>query len=161
MCNGREPKQFAAIHVPHHAILVPMCGTWDVGPDAFRRVLSALALAVLIGAVAGADWPHVRGPAYDGTSTETGLADAWPAGGPLRLWERTLGQGYSGFVVAEGRLFTQRQSVGGQYLVCLDPNTGETVWEYRYHVAWQPGGAVADGTGWLRGRCHRRATLVD
>ena len=53
-----------------------------------------------------ADWPHLRGPNYDGVSAERGLANAWPAQGPPRLWTRELGQGYSGFIVAEGKLYS-------------------------------------------------------
>src|SRR6185369_10517433 len=56
-----------------------------------------------------ADWPHMRGSNYDGVSAEQGLADSWPLDGPPRLWTRDLGQGHSGFIVADGRIFTQYQ----------------------------------------------------
>lgn len=88
-----------------------------------------------------ADWPHLRGPAYDSVCQETGLAETWPEQGPPLVWSRELGQGYSGFIVAQGKVFTQCQTLGGQYLVCLNADTGQTVWEYRYDWAWQPGGA--------------------
>ncbi len=88
-----------------------------------------------------ADWPHLRGPNYDGRSSATGLADAWPATGPPRLWSRDLGQGYSGFVVAEGRVCTQRQSLGRQSVLCLDTDSGATVWETRIDSAWHAKGA--------------------
>jgi hypothetical protein len=88
-----------------------------------------------------ADWPHVRGPNYDGVSLETGLADAWPVDGPRRLGSYDLGQGHSGIVVGDGRLFTQRQSATGQFLVCLDPATGQLLWETRYARPWQFQGA--------------------
>ena len=88
-----------------------------------------------------ADWPHVRGPGYDGSSADTGLADSWPAGGPPVLWERELGQGYSGFVIADGRAFTQFQSRTGQFVVALDPDTGAEVWRRRVGWPWQPAGA--------------------
>ena len=87
------------------------------------------------------DWPHLRGPNYDGVSAETGLADAWPAQGPPQLWTRELGQGHAGFIVAQGRVYTQRQTLGGQTVLCLDLDTGSTIWETRYDWAWQPGGA--------------------
>src|SRR5580658_9816512 len=102
--------------------------------------LSALCGLLMVVSCARADWPHLRGPDYDGVSHETGLADSWPAAGPPKIWQRELGQGYSGFIVADGKLFTQRQSIGGQYLLCLDPATGHTVWEHRYDWAWQPKG---------------------
>lgn len=70
------------------------------------------------------------------------------------LWRRVLGQGYSSFAVAEGRAYTQYQDLWGQYLVCLDAATGETVWSHRYDVPYEMAGiypgprstpAVSDG----------------
>src|SRR4051812_4191946 len=117
--------------------------------------IAVLLLFALTATRAGAqDWPHLRGPGYDGVSAETGLADGWPAEGPPRLWERELGQGYSGFVVVAGKVYTQRQSVGGQYLLCLDAADGRVLWETRYVVAWQPGGAYPGpyaSPTWYRG----------
>ena len=98
-------------------------------------------LALFLISPVRADWPHLRGPSFDGVSTETGLADAWPARGPPQLWTRELGQGHSGFIVAQGRVYTQRQTLGGQTVLCLDLDTGTTIWETRYDWAWQPGGA--------------------
>jgi outer membrane protein assembly factor BamB len=103
-------------------------------------LIVALALAGSLTAAAG-DWPHARGPAFDGVSDEAGLADAWPPLGPPQVWSRDLGQGFSGVVVAEGRLFTQYQTSAGQFLVCLDPVTGDTLWETRYDRPWQHHGA--------------------
>lgn len=100
-----------------------------------------LVLALLFAGDLRADWPHVRGPAYSGVSDEVGLAESWPAVGPPRLWQRTLGQGHSGMVVGDGRLFTQRQSAAGQYLVCLDAISGDLLWETRYARPWQLHGA--------------------
>lgn len=77
-------------------------------------------------------WPFLRGTNYDGHSSETGLAETWPSEGPPVLWSRPLGQGYSAFVARDDRAYTQYQSLGGQYVVCLDADSGETVWEYRY-----------------------------
>ncbi len=105
------------------------------------HILSCVSSFLWYCVAAHADWPHLRGPTYDGVSTERELADAWPADGPPRLWSRELGQGYSGFIVAQGKLFTQRQTLGGQYLLCLDPDTGATIWETRCDWAWQPKGA--------------------
>ncbi len=88
-------------------------------------------LLILLGLLspARADWPHLRGPHYDGVAHATGLAEAWPEGGPPRLWALELGQGHSGFVVAQGKVFTQRQTLGGQQVLCLDPVSGPVVWE--------------------------------
>ena len=87
-----------------------------------------------------ADWPHLRGPNYDGVSRQTGLVDAWPPGGPPILWTCDLGQGYSGFLVVAGRLYTQFQTRTGMYAICLDAETGAEVWRQRLDWPWQPGG---------------------
>src|SRR5262249_9341238 len=106
-----------------------------------RWLFPAVVVTLFLVASVRADWPHLRGPSFDGRSDETGLADAWPSDGPPRLWSRDLGQGYSGLIAADGKLFTQRQTLAGQYLLCLDPDSGKTVWESRYDWAWQPKGA--------------------
>jgi len=46
-------------------------------------------------------------PNFVGHSPEINLADSWPVGRPPVLWSRELGQGYSGFVAADGRVYTQ------------------------------------------------------
>lgn len=85
-------------------------------------------------------WPFVRGAGYDGHSPEVYLADHWPAAGPPVLWVRELGQGYSAFVAKGTRVYTQAQSLGGQYVYCLHADTGETVWRYRYGAPYQLAG---------------------
>ncbi len=99
----------------------------------------AIFLTLLIAAppVAADDWPHLRGPSCSGVSDETGLADAWPAQGPPVLWHREMGQGFSGFVVADGRAYTQGQWPDGQYVLCLDADTGRRLWRRRYAWPWR------------------------
>ena len=68
------------------------------------RFGAVLLIGWLVMPVAAADWPQWRGPQRDGISRETGLLDAWPAGGPPRIWKaQGLGQGYSAFAIAQGR----------------------------------------------------------
>ncbi len=86
------------------------------------------------------DWPNIRGPSWDGISHETGLIDQWPESGPPVLWTRELGQGYSAFVAWGDRIATQYQSLSGQFVVCLDANTGQTIWEHRYDWPYDPAG---------------------
>ncbi|CAN5154222.1 hypothetical protein BH11PLA2_BH11PLA2_43760 [soil metagenome] len=101
----------------------------------------AVILGLLVArVVSAADWPQVRGPAYDAISKETGLANSWPEAGPPVLWTRELGPGYSAFIVAEGRAFTLFQTSGGMYLIALDVDTGTELWKERIDWPWQPGG---------------------
>lgn len=85
-------------------------------------------------------WPFVRGQNYDGKSPEEHLAEAWPAEGPPVVWTRQLGPGYSAFVSSGNRVYTQYQTLAGQFVVCLDAETGGTIWEYRYDWPFEPGG---------------------
>jgi outer membrane protein assembly factor BamB len=87
-----------------------------------------VALAAVLAGTAAADWPQFLGPNRDGASAETGLAATWPADGPKRVWERPAGAGFSGPVVAGGRVVVF-QRVGGEEVVeCLEAATGQPVW---------------------------------
>jgi outer membrane protein assembly factor BamB len=87
-----------------------------------------------------ADWPHVRGSGYDGVIPNARLADRWPDAGPPLLWNREIGQGYSGFVAAGGRVFTQVQFRTGQFVIALDADTGSEIWRRWVDWPWQSGG---------------------
>ncbi len=78
-----------------------------------------------------ADWPQWRGVNRDGKSEEKGLLKKWPDGGPPPVWKASgLGQGYSSMTVAGGRIFTQGQRGGKQWVIALDESTGNKLWEY-------------------------------
>lgn len=98
--------------------------------------LAALAAAPLFAGpgTAGAtrDWPQFRGPQRDGRSPETGIADAWPEGGPPLVWRRPIGSGFSGVSVAGGGLFTMAAYDGKEYALRLDPATGDEVWRVAF-----------------------------
>ena len=75
------------------------------------------------------DWPQFRGPNRDDISTETGLLKQWPAEGPKRVWLfENAGQGYSGFSVVGGKLFTTGTRDGKEILFALDTVTGKELW---------------------------------
>jgi outer membrane protein assembly factor BamB len=80
---------------------------------------------------APAEWHQWRGPNRDGISTETGLLQSWPKGGPPLVWRANgVGNGYSSFSTAGGRLFTLGARGGTEYVTALDRATGKKVWEY-------------------------------
>ena len=96
----------------------------------FPILLSLLpSLVLAVTPVASGDWPQWRGPARDDLSTETGLLKQWPADGPKKLWSFTnAGQGYSGFSVVGGKLFTLGTRDGGEVVICLDAAKGTELW---------------------------------
>src|SRR5438067_5611378 len=93
-----------------------------------RRFLFA---GLLLGVVA-ADWPQFLGPARDSHSSETGLRTSWPSSGPPVLWKKEVGQGFSGPVVAEGRLILFHRLGGKEVVEALDAATGRGIWSFDY-----------------------------
>src|SRR6516225_12113825 len=71
------------------------------------------------------DWPQLFGPSRNGVSPETGLLEGWPKEGPPLLWQRALGAGYSGPVVASDRLIAFDRLGDQEVVECLDGATGE------------------------------------
>ena len=108
--------------------------------DHFETTVAAASNPFLPAGETDRGWPFVRGPDFDGHSAEIHLADSWPQDGPPVLWVRGLGQGFSGFVAARGRVYTQYQDIGGQYVVCLAADSGKTVWQYRYDWPFEMAG---------------------
>ena len=83
------------------------------------------------------DWPHWRGPEYNGTSRETGLINSWnPAGGPQGnvLWKRDGLGGRSTPIVLNSRLYTMVGTEFGEKIICVDAVSGKTLWENSFNV---------------------------
>jgi outer membrane protein assembly factor BamB len=94
------------------------------------RLLSwCLLTAALWSSVSPTGWPQWRGPDRDGRSSETGLLQRWPAGGPRVIWHvNGVGQGFSSVAVAGGRIYTQGQAGGRQHVAAFDANSGARLW---------------------------------
>lgn len=92
---------------------------------------------LLMLASAAADWPQFLGPSRDGTSTETGLARTWPAAGPPVVWERKVGAGWSGPVVADGQLILFHRLADNEVVECLDAATGKVHWRHEYPTQYR------------------------
>ncbi|MCP5118839.1 MAG: hypothetical protein GY953_49130, partial [bacterium] len=92
-----------------------------------RAIAGALCCFAVL--AAGADeWSQWRGPNRDGKSTEAGLLEKWPDGGPKQMWKTSgLGEGFASFSVGGGRLYTQGQRSGRQYVMAFDLATGKKI----------------------------------
>ena len=103
-------------------------------------VLLPLVSATFVLNAAPADWPHWRGPNYDGKSPDTGLLKAWPQGGPGLLWKASgLGIGYSSVAVAGTRIYTQGDLGEASCVVVLNRADGTKIWSSRLGKAGAPG----------------------
>jgi outer membrane protein assembly factor BamB len=95
--------------------------------------------------VAAADWPQFLGPTRNGVSTETGLAASWPKDGPPVLWDRDVGAGYSGPVVAGERLILFHRDGDDEVVECLDAATGKGRWKFAYPTRYNDDFGKGDG----------------
>jgi outer membrane protein assembly factor BamB len=107
-------------------------------------VIAAVSLAAIQLRAADTSWLQWGGPRRNFMVDASGLADKWPAGGPKRLWSRSLGEGHSTVVVEGSRLYTMHRPGGLMTMVrraqqetiaALDAANGTTVWEYTYPSA--------------------------
>jgi outer membrane protein assembly factor BamB len=89
-----------------------------------RRAWFALLLLVSVPAVA--DWPHLRGPAYDGRASFDDEA------ANLELaWKVPLGSGYSGVSAADGKVVTMFSDADADWLAAFDAANGQELWRHR------------------------------
>ena len=79
-----------------------------------------------------ADWPHWRGPTYNGISTETGWNDSWSDSGPKILWRVSLGNGASSVSISENRLYTMGNINDHDFVYCFNASTGDQIWKHSY-----------------------------
>ena len=94
---------------------------------------SVLLLAALLApALASADdWPHFRGLARNGTSSEKSWRSEWPGEPPI-AWKAQVGLGFSSIVVANGRAATAGHADGHDTVFCFDAATGKPIWKHSY-----------------------------
>jgi len=72
-----------------------------------RLQFGLVAVSVLLSAAVplADDWPEFRGAGRRGVWNETGIVDRFPERGLKVLWRAPVNAGYSGPVVAGGRVF--------------------------------------------------------
>ena len=97
-------------------------------------------VAILVAAAAGAaadDWPQFLGPERNGVYRGPALAESWGPQGPRVVWRKSIGQGLSGPVVAQGRVILFHR-IGNQEIVdAIDARTGAAQWRYAYASAYR------------------------
>jgi outer membrane protein assembly factor BamB len=91
-----------------------------------------LGFAALAAACLAADWPQFLGPTRNGVSAETGLVKTWPEKGPPVLWEKDIGEGFSGPVVAGGRLILFHRVGDEEVVESFNAADGKPQWKTAY-----------------------------
>ena len=95
------------------------------------------------------DWPQWLGPNHDAVWRETSIIEKFPAGGPPVRWRSSIGAGYAGPTVADGRVyiadrqlapgvsnpadpFQRGKILGVERVVCLNEADGKPLWKHEY-----------------------------
>lgn len=91
----------------------------------------------LLVAAESAGWPDFHGPRRTNISADRGLLKKWPEGEPRLLWTYSqCGKGYSGVIIAEGKIFTAGDFGREEMLVALDMD-GNFLWKAPNGKAWR------------------------
>lgn len=89
------------------------------------------------------DWPQYRGPGRDGVWPQAVFAGGPPSGLTLEeRWRLPIGSGYSGIVIAGGRLYTMTADGTDDMAVAFDPASGAELWRTALDATY-PGEAGA------------------
>ena len=80
----------------------------------------------------GDDWPRLLGPTGDSKSREKGILTRWQDGSPRIVWQRETGDGYGMPAISRGRLFHFEQVGNQPRLDCLNSETGNRIWQFKY-----------------------------
>lgn len=79
------------------------------------------------------DWPSIYGPKRNNTSEQKGLLRTWPEGGPQVLWTASVGVGFGGAAVSEGRVYIlDRDEKVGDVLRVFELSAGKELWTFAY-----------------------------
>lgn len=84
-----------------------------------------------------AAWPEFRGPNRSAVlKTDATLARQWPGGGPKKLWQVELGQGYAAPAIYDGRVYLIDYDMQNEAdaICCFSLDSGEEIWRYSYPV---------------------------
>ncbi|MBI3874797.1 MAG: PQQ-like beta-propeller repeat protein [Verrucomicrobia bacterium] len=107
------------------------------------------------GSARASDWPQFLGPTRNGVYPGNDLSSSWPKEGPPVLWQVPVGQGFSGPVVAQGKLVVFHRRGNEERIERLDAHDGREQWKFAYAThyvddfGFDPGPrgtpAIADG----------------
>ena len=101
-------------------------------------------LSLLVSSAPANDWPQYLGPTRNSVSAEKGILRTWPAKGPEVLWTVSVGRGYGGPAIKEGKVYLlDRDDKVGDNLRCLDLSNGKDLWNFAYDA---PGTVMFPGS---------------
>lgn len=97
-----------------------------------RTSLAAAHLLLAATVLSAADWPQYLGPTRNAAYAGTDLADVWPKEGPPVAWQKKLGTGWAGPIVASGKAVVFHRIADQELVECLDAKTGKELWKQSF-----------------------------
>jgi len=107
----------------------------------------AILCVCLASPLVSAQWPQWGGPNRNFTIPDASLKNTWPKDGPRELWSKPMGDGYATISVAQNTLITMYRKGENEIVVALDPETGDTQWQYTYPAPLYSGLDTGFGVG--------------
>ena len=102
-----------------------------------RYLITTALLAAALQTATVTDWPQYLGPDRNGVYRGPALAESWPSGGPRVVWQKQVGEGFSGPVVAEGRVILFHRIANLEIVESLDARTGASQWKVEYPTTYR------------------------
>jgi outer membrane protein assembly factor BamB len=87
--------------------------------------------------ILAADWPQFLGPDRNGVYAGPELNEKWAPAGPAVVWRKPVGEGFSGPVVAQGRLILFHRVENREVVESLDARTGAVQWRHAYPATYR------------------------
>lgn len=120
-------------------LISPACEGGFEGVDRNKKWAVVLAVTLMSNSLpaGAADWPQFLGPNRNLTTTDTNIAKAWPREGPPVLWQKNVGEGFAGPVVAGGRLILFHRLNNQEIISCLEAAHGKELWSAQYPATYK------------------------
>ena len=100
------------------------------------KLLLAMRLLLEVSSYAS-DWPQFLGPTRNGIYGGADLSEQWPKEGPPPRWQKKVGAGFSGPIVASGKLILFHRLDNKETIDCLDAQSGQVLWSFNYVTAYR------------------------
>lgn len=125
----------------------------------YYRAILLISILLMSNQISASDWPQYLGPDRNSISSEKGLLRSWPTEGPKVLWTATLGEGFGGPAVSEGKVYIyDRVDDRANVLRCFDLISGNEEWTFSYEA---PGSVSYDGSRSVPAIDDRRIYVCD
>lgn len=78
------------------------------------------------------DFAQFLGPDRNNWLAAANFATSWDGQGPREIWRKSIGAGWSGFVVRNGFAVTMEQRGSQEWISCYRVSDGELLWHHEY-----------------------------